>query len=187
MTIDGSNNTLQGLVEAVNNAGAGVTASVVSDGSGNDPYRLLLTSNQSGTDNAIQISNNLAADGGGAVRPVFDSTYVGAAVTSASYNGTSTPTANTGAGGYTGTSNNTYQFTVVNGGTVGTDGGITLSYIDAAGANQGAITLGASDAGVLKSAAQGIQVQFMPALSSRGRRFPSKLMCPTSNRRRMLR
>ena len=108
VTVDGTNDTLQGLADAINNAGAGVTASVVNDGSGNDPYRLLLTSNQSGADNAIQITNNLAADGGGAVNPVFNSNYVGAAVTSASYNGTSTPTANTGAGGYTGTSNNTY-------------------------------------------------------------------------------
>ena len=178
VTVDGTNDTLQGLADAINNAGAGVTASVVNDGSGNDPYRLLLTSNQSGADNAIQITNNLAADGGGAVNPVFNSNYVGTAVTSASYNGTSTPTANTGAGGYTGTSNNTYTFTVVNGGTVGTDGGITLSYTDSTGANQGTITLGASDAGVLKNVAQGIQVQLGAGTLVAGQTFSIKAYVP---------
>ena len=74
MTIDGTNDTLQGLANAMNNAGAGVTASVVNDGSGNNPYRLLLTSNQSGADNTIQITNNLAADSGGPCSPFLTPT-----------------------------------------------------------------------------------------------------------------
>ena len=128
ITIDGTNNTLQGLANAINNSGAAVTASVVNDGSpsGSGSYRLLLISDQTGTDNAITLTNSLADDNGTASKPVFDATYIGSAVTSSGYTGTSTPVANSGAGGYTGSSNNTYQFTVVNGGTVGSDS-ITLS------------------------------------------------------------
>src|SRR5439155_3685068 len=67
ITIDSTNNTLQGLANAINNANAGVTATVLNDGSGNgnQAYRLLLTAKQSGANNSISITNNLAADGGG--------------------------------------------------------------------------------------------------------------------------
>jgi flagellar hook-associated protein 2 len=160
ITIDSTNDTLQGLANAINNANAGVTASIVNDGSSSQSYHLLLTSNQSGTANAITITNNLAAGSSGAMRPEFNNTYIGAAVTASNWSGTSTPTSNSGSGGYTGPSNDTYTFTVTNGGTVGTDNGITLSYTDSTGANTGTITLNSGDAGVFKSVAQGIQVQF---------------------------
>ncbi|MCE9638740.1 MAG: flagellar filament capping protein FliD [Betaproteobacteria bacterium] len=60
VTIDASNNTLEGVRDAINAAGAGVTASVVNDGSAS-PYKLVLTANATGTSNTIQITNNLAA------------------------------------------------------------------------------------------------------------------------------
>ena len=56
-------------------------------------------------------------------------------------------------------STDTYTFTVVNGGTVGTDNGIQLSYRNSSGTSTGTITLNGSDAGVFKNVAQGIQVQ----------------------------
>lgn len=52
LTIDSSNNTLDGIMHAVNEADFGVKASVVNDGSG---YRLLFTSNYPGAENAIEI------------------------------------------------------------------------------------------------------------------------------------
>ncbi len=71
VTIDSTNNTLQGLADAINASGAGVNASIVEDSSGGaTPYRLLLTSSQTGTDNAISITNNLT--GGSGTQPVFD-------------------------------------------------------------------------------------------------------------------
>ena len=71
--IDGTNNTLQGLADAINGSTADVTASIVQDGAGGaTPYRLLLTSKKTGVANQISITNNLAASGGGAVQPVFD-------------------------------------------------------------------------------------------------------------------
>lgn len=174
ITIDGTNNTLQGLTNAINNAKAGVIASIVNDGSSSQGYHLLLTSNNSGTANALTITNNLAADGSGATRPELNGTYIGAAVTDSNWSGTATPTSNSGSGSYTGAGNNTYTFTVTNGGTVGTDNGITLSYTDSSGANTGTITLNSGDAGALKTVAQGLQVQFNAGTLVAGNTFTIK-------------
>ena len=53
VVIDSSNNTLTGVRDALNAAGAGLNASVVNDGSG---YRLVIQSNTTGAENAISIS-----------------------------------------------------------------------------------------------------------------------------------
>jgi flagellar hook-associated protein 2 len=52
ITIDSSNNTLQGIRDAINNANIGVSATIINDGSN---YRLSLSSKDSGTANAIRI------------------------------------------------------------------------------------------------------------------------------------
>ncbi|MDP2903888.1 MAG: flagellar filament capping protein FliD [Methylovulum sp.] len=52
LTIDSSNNTLTGIRDAINNAKAGVTASVLNDGTGN---RLVFKSTDSGVKNSLQI------------------------------------------------------------------------------------------------------------------------------------
>jgi flagellar hook-associated protein 2 len=69
ITVDSSNDTLQGLANAINNSGAGVTAAIINTGAGNNPYQLVLTSNTTGAANTINITNNLAASNGGAVQP----------------------------------------------------------------------------------------------------------------------
>lgn len=56
VTIDSSNNTLQGVRDAINKANIGVTASIVNDGSGT-PYRLVVTSNNTGAANSMRISS----------------------------------------------------------------------------------------------------------------------------------
>ena len=53
VTIDGTNNTLAGLRDAINEADIGVSAAIVNQGSA---YRLLLSSDASGAENSIQIS-----------------------------------------------------------------------------------------------------------------------------------
>lgn len=55
ITIDGSNNTLSGLKNAINNSGLDAKANIVNDGSG---YRLTITSKSSGSENAISVDNN---------------------------------------------------------------------------------------------------------------------------------
>ena len=57
VTIDSSNNSLQGIRDAINAAHIGVTASVVNDGSGT-PYRLALSSASSGASHSLRISVN---------------------------------------------------------------------------------------------------------------------------------
>jgi len=67
ITIDDINNTLSGIRDAVNNAGASVTATIINDGS-LTPYRLLITGDEAGTANAFTITDNLA---GGPPRGVW--------------------------------------------------------------------------------------------------------------------
>ncbi|MDM0030544.1 flagellar filament capping protein FliD [Variovorax sp. J22P271] len=55
ITIDASNNTLAGIRDAINGADAGVTASIVNDGSGM-PNRLVLVSTQTGEASSMRIS-----------------------------------------------------------------------------------------------------------------------------------
>lgn len=55
VTIDATNNSLQGIRDAINSANAGVTATIINDGSGT-PYRLALSSNALGSTNSLKIS-----------------------------------------------------------------------------------------------------------------------------------
>jgi flagellar hook-associated protein 2 len=55
VTIDGTNNTLAGIRDAVNVAKIGVTASIVNDG-GASPYRLTLSSDKMGKANSVKIT-----------------------------------------------------------------------------------------------------------------------------------
>ena len=59
--VDSSNNTLQGLANAINSLSDDVSATIVNDGSGGaTPYRLLLSSNLSGAENEITITSDLS-------------------------------------------------------------------------------------------------------------------------------
>lgn len=55
VTIDSSNNSLQGIRDAINAANVGVTASIINDGSA-APYRLVLSSNNMGVTNSLKIT-----------------------------------------------------------------------------------------------------------------------------------
>ena len=61
--ISSSNNTLTGIRDAINAAGAGVTASIINDG-GSSPYRLAITSNDTGLANSLTISSSNGAVAG---------------------------------------------------------------------------------------------------------------------------
>ncbi|MGB0127738.1 MAG: flagellar filament capping protein FliD [Rhodocyclaceae bacterium] len=76
ITIDSSNNTLSGIRDAINSANAGVTASIINDGttSGN---RLVITSNDSGTANALKIGVSENAGSSGLVNLAYDATGAG--------------------------------------------------------------------------------------------------------------
>jgi flagellar hook-associated protein 2 len=74
ITVDSGNNSLNGLAAAINSANAGVSATVVNDGSSSQPYRLLLTADKTGIANAVNITNNLASSDGTATQPAFGTT-----------------------------------------------------------------------------------------------------------------
>ena len=75
LTIDSTNNTLQGLANEINEAGIGVSASIIDTGSG---YRLVMSAEETGTANAITVTatdddgNN--TDASGLSQFVFDGT-----------------------------------------------------------------------------------------------------------------
>lgn len=61
VTIDGTNNSLAGIRDAINKAGAGVTATIINDGSGT-PYRLSLSNAMTGSANSLKLSVDAAGD-----------------------------------------------------------------------------------------------------------------------------
>lgn len=69
VTVDGRNNTLQGLADGINAAGGEVRAAVINDGTGGTPYKLLLTSTKTGAANTIAVTNNLTAGTGAVIDP----------------------------------------------------------------------------------------------------------------------
>jgi len=69
VTIGNQNNTLQGLADAVNAAGGDVYASIINDGTGGSPYRLLISSSKTGAANTIAVTNNLTVGTGAAIDP----------------------------------------------------------------------------------------------------------------------
>jgi len=56
VVIDSTNNTLEGIRDAINTANGGVTATIVNDGDATNPYRLVLSSTDTGADQSMQIS-----------------------------------------------------------------------------------------------------------------------------------
>jgi len=56
VTIDSSNNSLQGIRDAINAASIGVTAAIINDGDAANPYRLALSSDSNGASNSMKIS-----------------------------------------------------------------------------------------------------------------------------------
>ncbi|HZP45488.1 MAG TPA: flagellar filament capping protein FliD [Candidatus Binataceae bacterium] len=134
ITVDSSNDTLDGLASAITAAGAGVTAQVVNTGLVGAPYRLLVTSNTTGSTQGFTITSSLS----GGTAPNFAQSQVGPTVIN-TLNGTATPTVG---GNYTGAVTQSYQFTVTAGGTVGTDP-ITIAYTSDTG-ESGSFTVPAS-------------------------------------------
>lgn len=76
ITIDSSNNTVEGLVRAINDADAGVTASILNDGSGT-PFRIVLQGNDTGVANSLTITPSLS----GGTAPAFLTTQAAANAT----------------------------------------------------------------------------------------------------------
>jgi len=158
--------TLVQLRDAINAADGDATASILSDGSGSNPYRLVLTAKSSGASNTITISSN----------PTdldFTNKKVEEAYAAATNSFAGTVSSNSG-NNYTGTTNKSFLVKIVTGGAAGAatykysvDGGIT--YLGANGATydgsnaittQGALTDYIDSAAASNSTNEGVQIAF---------------------------
>ena len=72
IAVDETNNTLEGLMQTINDSNLGVTASVIDDGSSGDSFHLLLVANEPGAGNNISVSFTPAADPGVGTELTFD-------------------------------------------------------------------------------------------------------------------
>lgn len=157
ITLEAGQNSLESLKNAINDAGAGLNAAIVNDGSSNAPYRLILTSNQTGADNVITVNSNLT----GGEAPDFTTSYFDVAEkTNWSSEATSNPLLGSTAS-YTGNANKTYSFAVQGTGAQTIGGGpITLDWTD--GTNSGTITVNNADEDVALTGdgADGLTVSF---------------------------
>jgi len=161
--------TLQSLRDAINAKGGSVTASIINDGTGSSPYRLILATNENGASNSITITNNdTTLD--------FASKKVEAAYAFTGNSFAGTITSNAG-NNYTGSTNKTFLIQAVTGGAPGVaaykysiDGGLTyLGYGGAA--YNGTAGPATSGAGITAAAAataidgtgttnEGVQIDF---------------------------
>jgi len=124
--------TLQALRDAINAKAGSVTATIINDGTGSNPYRLVLAPNESGASSSITITNNdTTLD--------FTNKKVEAAYAFTGNSFAGTITSNAG-NNYTGSTNKTFLIQAVTGGAPGAatykysiDGGLTyLGYGGAA-------------------------------------------------------
>ncbi|MFQ5671910.1 MAG: flagellar filament capping protein FliD [Nitrospinales bacterium] len=65
--ITSSNNTLDGLRQAINNSGASVSASFLNDGDASSPFRLSIAGTQTGADNSVSVRLFQRSIGGGEI------------------------------------------------------------------------------------------------------------------------
>ena len=158
----GSNLTLEEIASQINIQTSLVEAYVINDGSGTNPFRLVLTSSDGGSSNTISISSNttnvdFSMSGSG--DRIDDVEWAARLddVVETSWSGSS---AATSAGSYSGTTNKTFSFqvtSVTGSGTVGTDE-ITIHWDDGE-CNDGDITCDDSyAAGELTDVFQGIRI-----------------------------
>ncbi|WP_447972126.1 flagellar filament capping protein FliD [Nitrospira sp. Kam-Ns4a] len=177
--------TLVQLRDAINAAGGDATAAIVNDGSGSNPYRLVLTAKNAGAANTISITSN----------PTdldFTNKKVEAAYAATTNSFTGTVSSNAG-NTYTGTTNKTFLVKIVTAGAAGaatykysTDGGVTWLGSNGAAYNgsnaittQGALTNYIDGAAASNSTNEGVQIAFGAGTLASGDTFTVDVFNPT--------
>lgn len=181
--------TLQGLRDAINAKAGSATATILNDGTGSNPYRLILAANESGAANGVIITHNdTTLD--------FTNKKVEAAYALTGNGFTGTITSNAG-NNYTGSTNKTFLIQAVTGGAPGSatykysiDGGLTyLGYggaaynASAAPGTSGAPIVAASSLTAIDgsgAANEGVQIGFgATGTLVAGDRFSVDVFAPT--------
>ena len=180
INMEAGSNSLNALKQAINDAGAGVTAAIINDGSGNNPFRLILSANETGADSEITVTTDLI----GGTQPDFGTSYFDIPEKIEwSPNATSNPSLGAGAG-YTGTVNKIYDFTIDGSTpkTIGVDE-IAINWTD--GTNSGSITIPstfnpATDEVVLTGdGSDGLTLSFSSGVLVGGDTFQVQVLAPT--------
>ncbi len=174
--ITSSNNTLIGIKDAINAADAGVTASIVNDGSSSKAYRLLLTGDSTGAGEDINFEIDLS---GGETLDFVNGSFDNPETVSFSNDTTSAVSLGSTAS-FSGDRNKIYTFTVQNSGTIGSDN-ITINWND--GTNSGSIlvTEADSEVDVLLEGLEydGLKLAFSSGLLTAGDTFQVGTFAPT--------
>ncbi len=176
ITIDENNNSLVGIKNAINSAGAGVTASIINDGSSSNPYRLVLAANETGAKKQISFTASLS--GGNSLD--FDNASFDAVEEASIADATTAAMSLGSTAGYSGSTNKSYIITVDGSGsyTVGADT-ITLNWTD--GTNSGSIEIDAEDTEVefTGAGADGLYLQLGAGVVHGGDEFRVDAFAPT--------
>ncbi|MEW5924420.1 MAG: flagellar filament capping protein FliD, partial [Candidatus Zixiibacteriota bacterium] len=168
INIDSENNSLISIKNAINDANAGVTASIINDGTSSNPYRLLITANKTGASNVINLDIGLT---GGEILDFENSTFDSPEMIKLSSETTSNISLGSTAS-YSGSANKLYTFTVGGSGTqtIGSDI-ITLNWSD--GTNSGTILVTQADSEVELTGmgADGLKLSFTAGQLAAGDTF----------------
>ncbi len=175
VTIDSSNNSLQGIRDAVNPAKVGVTASIVNDGSTAHPYRLVISADKTGAANKITIDSELT---GGQNLNYTTATFDTPEQISVDSSTTSKMTLGMSAA-FTGTQNKTYTFTVAGTGaqTVGSDN-IVLNWTDGTNSGSVVVTQADSEVELVGAGSDGLTLSFSAGTLSEGDTFNVSTFAP---------
>jgi flagellar hook-associated protein 2 len=157
ITIDSTNNTLGTLKNAINNLDMGITATIINDGSSSNPYRLVLSSDDTGTDHKITLTNSIT---GGKTIDLENSSFDDPETTSWSSTATSTVSLGDTAS-YTGSTNKTYTFTVGGTGaqTVGS-GDISINWTDGTNSGSVVVTQANQEVALTGTGSNGLKLSF---------------------------
>ncbi|MEE8577673.1 MAG: flagellar filament capping protein FliD [candidate division Zixibacteria bacterium] len=168
ITIDSGNNSLVGIKNAINDARIGVTASIINDGSDSNPYRLVVSGDNTGAANRIAVTSDLT----GGSNLEFTNSSFDAPETVLMASGSSSQISLGAVAAYTGSENKIYTFTVDGSDalTVGTDP-VTINWTD--GTNSGAIVVTQADTEVelVGDGADGLTLSFSAGVLTGGDSF----------------
>jgi len=172
--IDQGESSLVDIKNAINDADAGVTATIINDGTSSNPYRLVLTGDETGQQNVIHFSSDLT--GGEDLN--FDTASFDDPEMLSQSSGTSSEISLSASSSYTGSSNTNYIFTVMGSGeqTVGT-GNITIEWVDANDpTNTGQIVVDQADADIVGP--DGLKLRFTDGELTAGDSFQVSTFSP---------
>lgn len=176
ITLEAGSNSLSALKYAINDSDAGVSAAIINDGSSNNPYRLILTSNETGAESEITFTSSLV----GGEPPDFIDNYFDSPETMR-WSAESTSSAVLGSSAdYTGSANKVYTFTVGGSGTQTVGGGsIDINWSD--GTNSGTITVDSAltEVALSGTGSDGLTLSFGAGDLVAGDTFQVQAMAPT--------